>query len=151
MSELHNRITTEIEALHSFLGGWLNGTLPDSDDEFRAGIRDRLSIGFHNIQPAGILLGREQLFSQIYQGYARSPGFTIKIRNVRVLNTVNEDRFIVAVYEEYQKNARNSARTNNARISTVAFEKREFAPLSWLHIHETWLPEKCQSESMFEF
>lgn len=151
MSQLQRRISAEIEALHSFLSHWLNGTLSKSDDVFSAGIQDRLSNSFHNIQPAGLLLGREQLLSQIHQGYARSPGFKIKIRNVRLLNTLSEDRFIIAVYEEYQKNARNSERKNNARLSTVAFENRENSILNWLYIHETWLPAECHSESMFEF
>lgn len=151
MSRLHARISDEIEELHSFLGNWLNGRAENSDEVFNKGIRDRLGEQFFNIQPAGILLAREELLAQIHGGYAASPGFKIKIRSIKMLQNFDRGQFIIAMYEEYQKNARNSPKRDNARLSTVVFENRATAPLTWLHIHETWLPAINHTSSMFEF
>ena len=147
---IHQRVESEIVALHKFLGGWLNGTLDKDDQTFEAGIRSRLAPNFSNIQPAGTFLTGDTLLAQIYDGHGKSPGFDIRIDNVRVIDHHENSARISAVYEEYQKNARNSDRSCNARISTVLFQEVG-QQLTWLHIHETWMPEQNHAPDRFDF
>ena len=58
---------------------------------------------------------------------------------------------VLATYEEYQKGARNSVRAENARLSTVLFERKSDERLIWRHIHETWLPDDKHDPANFQF
>ncbi len=148
---MQQRVQSEIIALHKFLSGWLSGTLGKGEQVFDLGLRSRLAPGFSNIQPAGVFLTGEDLLAQVYAGHGKSPGFDIRIDNVRIIDHHESTARILAVYEEYQKNARNSERNSNARISTVLFQESAHQNLTWLHIHETWLPEINHAPERFDF
>lgn len=144
-------VEREIERLHRFLGDWLNGTAPGTDDAFAEGLENRLHPAFVNIQPAGVALGRDELLDQVRDGHGASPNFCIRIRNVVVRQSLDGAGTILATYEEYQKGARNSARSDNARLSSALFQREPNGRLAWLHIHETWLPEAKHAPVNFQF
>ena len=148
MTTLEQSVAAEIIALHAVLAGWLNGSLPNDAATFSAGIEDRLADGFFNIQPAGRVLGREELLAGLRAGHGMSPDFDIRIRDV-VLRHRLPGGLVVATYEEYQRGARNSEPTN-ARLSTVVMRPGEPAA-SWLAVHETWLPQEQLSADLFDF
>ena len=148
---IRQRVAQEIVALHGFLAGWLNGALPASEAGFAAGLEARLHPDFVNIQPAGELLRRDELLRQIRAGHGASPGFKIEIRAVTLQQVMDQGSAVLATYEEYQKGARNSARAENARLSTVLFERKSDERLIWRHIHETWLPDDKHDPANFQF
>ena len=150
-SNLRHRVTQEVEALHQFLEGWLNGSLPATDEVFADGIANRLHPMFSNIQPAGIALTGTDLLRQLKGGHGASPAFRIRIRNAKIQHHLADTGAILATYEEFQKGARNSARADNARLSSVLFSRGEDGRLVWLHLHETWLPDDRHLPGLFEF
>lgn len=152
-SPTHNleAVRIEIERLHRFLEQWLNGALDWSDEVFEDGIGRRLHPNFINIQPAGIVLSCETILDQIRSGHGRSPDFRIRIRNVQLHQVLDDKDMLLATYEEYQRGARNSARPDNARLSTALFAEIETGALEWRHIHETWLPEEAHAPERFDF
>ena len=142
-------VAREIAALHLFFEQWLNGTLPDSEEVFAEGLERRLAPGFVNIQPAGLVLSRDDLIAQIRRGHGASPAFRIRVAEVAVQTSLEDASLILATYREYQRGARNSA-SDNARISTVLLRRRD-ADFLWLHIHETWLPAEALPPNAFGF
>ena len=149
--ENQETVRREIERLHLFLEQWLNGTLERSDATFADGVESRLHSDFVNIQPAGIVLRRDALVDQLKSGYGKSPDFQIHIRNVELRPVLDSQAVLLATYEEYQRGARNSARPDNARLSTALFSKAGGSKLTWLHIHETWLPDEAHAAALFDF
>lgn len=146
-----DHVRAEIERLHRFLAEWLNGTLPGTEDVLKDGMTDYLHPGFINIQPAGVVLDRETILDQIRSAHGRSPEFRILIRNVRLHHVRGDGASLLATYEEYQRGARNSARSENVRLSTAIFARTEDDRLTWLHIHETWMPDAAHAPEQFEF
>ena len=146
---LTDDVASEIAALHLFFEGWLNGSLPESEEVFAEGLERRLAPGFVNIQPAGLLLSRADLIGQIRRGYGASPDFRIRVGEVAVRHGLQEASLIQATYQEYQRGARNSA-ADNVRISSVLLQ-RQGADFLWLHIHETWLPAEAVPADAFDF
>lgn len=144
-------VEREIERLHQFLEDWLNGSVPGTEAVFVESLADILHPAFVNIQPAGVLLERDKLLDQIRKGHGASPDFRIRIRNVVVRPTLDSAGTMLATYEEYQKGARNSARSENARLSSALFQRDPDGRLVWLHIHETWLPEANHLPTCFQF
>ena len=148
--EQEDTVRREVEALHRFLEEWLNGTLPDDQAVFEAGIVRRLHPAFTNIQPAGRALSCGDLLRGLRQGHGGSPDFRIKVRNVALCGALEQDDLILATYEEYQKGARYSA-PENARLSSVLFRRDPGGRLIWLHLQETWLPEENHAPEHFGF
>lgn len=146
-----DRVRAEIERLHRFLTEWLNGTVAGTEDVLRDGMTDCLHPGFINIQPAGVVLDRETILDQIRSAHGRSPEFRILIRNVQLHHALGNGDGLLATYEEYQRGARNSARAENARLSTAVFADTDDGGLTWLHIHETWMPDAAHAPEHFDF
>ncbi len=142
------RVTQEIEALHAFFVAWFNGTVPETSTYFEAGLGQRLDADFTLIQPSGKLLGGKSIVHGIRASYGRSQGFRIAIRDVRVLRQMND--VVLAVYQEWQINARAAGPANNGRLSSVAF-RDDGDCLRWLHVHETWLPEPEMTVGPYDF
>ncbi|MGI9405163.1 MAG: hypothetical protein ACR2O4_02230 [Hyphomicrobiaceae bacterium] len=142
-------IAAEIVALHEALAVWLSGRCPHVNAFFEKEFRARFHPEFFNIQPAGIVLTRADLLHTLDNGYGRSRDFHIRIRNVQLRQIMAP--LILATYEEYQTGAQNSARSNNARLSSVLFEKHEDGRLLWRAIHETWLSEENHAAANFAF
>jgi len=148
MASITDRARTEIESLHTFFCEWFAGHLPK--ESFNEKFLNRLSKDLVFIPPAGSNLGLDDLSSSIYRGYASNPDFRIQIRNVSV--TREFDGYIVATYEEWQRNALASTPPDNGRIATVVFAvDGPSEKLTWLHIHETWLPDEVIAAGPYDF
>lgn len=135
----------EVEELHEFFVGWFSGRLPES--AFETGFQRRFSPDLIFIPPAGRLLGLADLSSSIRAGYASNPGFRVQIRDVRVRREF--DGYLLATYEEWQRNGLASTPPDNGRVATVLFGTGEC--LRWLHIHETWLPQEVMAAGPYDF
>ena len=138
-------VRLEIEALHQFFIGWFTGALPET--AFKEGFIDRFSDDLVFIPPAGRRLGLDDLTSALRDGHSSNPQFRIAIRNVQVHWAF--DNYVVATYEEWQRNALASKPPDNGRVATVLFEGT--GPLKWLHIHETWLPPEEMAAGPYDF
>ena len=147
MSDLQ-RATDELEALHAFFVAWFSGSVAAEDAVFAQGLTDRLGDNFVIVQPGGAILSADGIAHGIRSAYGQSPDFRIAIRNVRVAR--REGDVLVVLYEEWQVNARNSTPPNNGRVSTVMF-RDETTRLSWLHVHETWLPPELMRAGPYDF
>jgi hypothetical protein len=139
------RIRSEVEALHEFFVGWFSGVLASS--EFEAGFLARFDPEFLLVPPAGTLRSLDQLADAVRSAHGTNPEFRIAIRNVTLRR--QPDGYLLATYEEWQRNALVSTPPENARIATVLF--RNSVPLRWLHIHETWLPEAVSRAGAYDF
>ena len=92
-------------------------------------------------------MSRAALADAVRGAYASNPEFRIVIRNVCVRRTFGDT--LLATYEEWQVNALASKPSNNARLASVLFKST--ARLSWLHIHETWMPQAQTGAERFDF
>ena len=149
MGETHARATIqgEIIALHAFFVTWFSGTCEASDRVFKREFRDRFEANFLLIPPAGCVLSIHELAESIRSRHGSNPDFRIAIRNVVVRRSW--PGHILATYEEWQRNAAASTPQDNARVATVLFETRQ--RLSWLHVHETWLPASIMTAGPYDF
>ena len=58
----------------------------------------------------------------------------------------------VVNYQEWQRNARDSDRADNGRVTTmVVGEKSAGAGIEILQVHETWLPDDVVAAGDFDF
>lgn len=135
---LEERVRSEIEALHRVIDRWIRGETPNNAGFFEDNFASRFVAGFVNIQPAGKVLSRSDLLSDIRGMFGANPAFRIKIRDVRVVAFSGADNIVVATYVEDQEGARNSA-VINSRISTVVMHL-DADRAEWLHLQETGLP-----------
>lgn len=135
----------EIESLHEFFVGWFSGRLPA--DSFDAGFLRRFERDFLLVPPAGELLTLAQLADAVRSLHATNPDFRIAIRNVTLRREF--DGHLLVTYEEWQRNAKASRPPDNARLATVLFRRGE--PLTWLHIHETWMPDDLARAGPYDF
>lgn len=149
MNEIEAR--EEIEALHAFFVDWFGGLIAADAEVFEQRFAKRFHADCELIQPSGSTLTRQVFFDAVRQSHASSPDFRIAIRNVRVRYELANGLSLVT-YEEWQRNAVNSKPPDNARAATVLFQQSEDdRSLSWLHIHETWLPADQTPASRFDF
>ncbi|MBT8446810.1 MAG: hypothetical protein HKO62_08775 [Gammaproteobacteria bacterium] len=144
---LTEAVTEEIEALHRFFVGWFGGALPDDAALFQREFSARFDPGCVLIPPAGETLDMPLLTDRIRATYATNPSFRIAIRNVQVRHA--GDDLVLATYEEWQRHAFKSTPPDNGRVATVLFARRE--RLTWLHVHETWLPADVMAAGPFDF
>jgi len=147
MSDLHEVVKAEIEALHGFFVGWFGGSLPSDAGTFDANFAARFDEEFILIPPAGITQRCEDFFPQVRSAHASNPSFRIAIRNVQVRR--EERGLVLATYEEWQRNALASTPPDNGRVASVLFRRAE--GLRWLHVHETWLPEEVMRAGPYDF
>lgn len=143
-------VEAEIRGLHADLALWLSGRCTADTTWFGTAFAERLHEAFFNVQPAGIVLTREDLLGDLESGYGVSEDFDIHIRNVTLRQVMDDGALLLATYEEYQRGANNS-RSENARLSAVLFERRTDGRLIWRSIHETWLPEANHAAEHFAF
>ena len=138
-------LSKEIVDLHNFFTEWFTGTV--SKDQLEPRFLSRLHADMQIITPEGQVMTRDALKVGFGKGYGSNPDFRIKISDV----TIRHQRggVIVATYREWQKGAANSAFTNSARAATVVMEMTD--PPTWLHVHETWLPEEVRAAGTVDF
>ena len=140
-------VRDEIEALHRFFVEWFSGRCSNSEEYFRQEFEQRFDQQFLLIPPAGTTLNLEALSQSIYSRYASNPEFRIAIRQVRVQRQVSGH--VLATYEEWQRNALASTPCNNGRVASALFHLDE--KLTWLHVHETWLPKNIMEAGPYDF
>ena len=145
MNSLETDVRTEIEDVHRFFVRWFNGTADprELDDLFVPRLDDDIIF----LSPDGNQLGRDGLIGMFRHARGNNPDFRIDIRNVSVRRDLGEH--LLVTYTEWQKSARSSALSENARFTTVLLRKAK--PFRWLHIHETWLPEAVRKAGSFDF
>ncbi len=141
-------VFTEVSTQHDFFTDWFSGNVPQDDHLFNQAVGNRLVPGFVNIQPAGVMLMRDDLMQQIREGYGKNPAFRIRVGNLQVHHQLPQST-ILATYEEYQRGAQNSA-PDNARLSTVLLRIAD-GGFKWLWVHETWLPKEQFTAGTFDF
>lgn len=146
-ASIQDAVCEEITAVHVFFESWFNGRVPNSDEVFHKGFTEHLGDRFLIIVPGGDVLGAENIAAAIRSGHGSNPDFRIQIRKVEV--RLHTDLLIVATYEEWQRNARNSTPANNGRVATVVFECADH--LRWCHLQETWLSRAVVDADPFEF
>lgn len=145
-------VTAEIEALHAAFEDWFTGRVDRDDAWFDREIAHRFSSEMELVYPGGTRVDRDALIGAVKSAHGGSPEFRIQIRNV-TLRPVHSERYVLAIYEEWQRNAANSKPPDNGRVSSVVFEivARDPLQLRWLHIHETWLPANVIADDGFAF
>lgn len=144
-TSIQESVRCEIVYLHEFLQGWFTGNLKKSD--FESKFLARFSPDLVFIPPGGRFLGLKDISSSVYAGYASNPDFRIRIRNVAVQYEFGG--YVLATYEEWQRNALASEPANNGRVATVLFSSN--TQLKWHHIHETWLPPETIAAGPYDF
>jgi hypothetical protein len=127
--------TKEIEELHQFFQDWFNGVLPETEAGF-APFPTALGESFTIVSPQGTVADRQQILEMLWAGYGKQVGVRIWIEGVRVSFVGNG--VALAMYEEWQENVAREMPAKG-RLSSVLFQK-ENDKLTWLHVHETWLP-----------
>lgn len=142
MPDMKARAQAEVVALHAFFQDWFNGDLSNTDDAF-ARFDGVVAPAFHMVSPGGQVMDRDTIIDRVRAGHASSqstPDEAMKIwienQHVRWLDAES----VLVTYEEWQLV---KGRTRG-RISTALLRESPRKPngLEWLHVHETWLPEK---------
>jgi len=121
----------EIDELHRFFEAWLAG-----DDADFARCDGVLGPGFVLVSPNGHLVTRDTLVAQLRAAKGSRPGLSIRVENFDA-RPIGDDTWL-ATYEEWQT----EAGRKRGRLSTALFRTEPEAPrgVTWLHVHETWLP-----------
>jgi len=132
--ELEARGKREIIQLHRFFQDWYRGRL--DDDQFSRFDR-ALDRDFSIIMPDARVLERPDIIQAVRGQKASDEHAVLEIRNATLRHA--RDGVAVFTYEEWQGRQGEAPR---GRLSTVVFASDKDAPnsLSWLHVHETWLP-----------
>ena len=120
----------EVRGLHAFFGRWYSGEADPA--EFSR--LDVLADTFVMIGPDGRTTGVEDVREVIRAAYGRRQvEFTIKNVSVRSDSPV-------VTYEEWQT----ASGVATGRLSTAVMAPASHLPngLQWLHLHETWLPDR---------
>ena len=151
-AQLQEAVREEVEDLHTFFDDWFRGDCEESPTVMESRCASHLSPEFQLIYPGGRILTRENLLNGLAGAYGKSPGYKTQIRDVR-LRPMGCHGYLLANYEEWQKNAVNSTPPDNGRLSSAVLRIVESEPvkLQWLHLHETWLPEDVISADPFDF
>jgi hypothetical protein len=129
----------ETEELHKFFEDWFSGVIENSDENFER-LSSVIAQGFSLVSPQGVQASRDSLLDSLRDAHASFSGedqsFKIWIKNFDVAYIAKD--ILLATYEEWQ----NVDGEENARISTVLFNRNESAPngVEWNHVHETMLP-----------
>lgn len=132
---LESQVRREIEELHEVFEAWLAGSAEAS----LASVEDSLASDFRMVSPSGQLVERGPLLSGLHAARGRSgEGFRIEVREVtaRELGTAG---LVLATYQEWQDDPGSLPR---GRQSSALLRARPGAGFDWLHVHETWLPER---------
>ena len=128
----------EIIELHRFFEEWMTGIGGDFS-RFATVMAEDFEIVF----PDGNRMSQPELLIWMrgLEGTLTEQEFEIRIENLEE-RTPAPGMFIVT-YEEWQTRDGET----NARRSTALFRENPELPnrVEWVHVHETWLPEKSES------
>ncbi|MDT8450245.1 MAG: DUF4440 domain-containing protein [Wenzhouxiangellaceae bacterium] len=134
--DIEQRASAEIIELHRFFENWYRGRLEEREI---ARFERALGEDFTIVLPGAEKLSRGRILEAVREARGSDENARIRIDNVRVHQF--GPGFAVATYEEWQALA---GAPERGRLSTVVFGFDDAAPngLVWLHVHETWLPER---------
>lgn len=129
----------EVQELHDFFQGWLDGSLPATDAAF-VRFTQATAAGFSLIGPDGSVAGRDETAAWIRAAYGTRRGFRLWTDD-HILRAAGDD-WALCTYREWQ--TRDGETT--VRISTALLVTDTTAPtgLSWVHVHETWMAQGNQ-------
>ena len=144
---LEQAVSEEIEGLHEFFVSWFSGIVPNTTEYFEHNFTTRFDHQFILIPPAGTTLALDDLSKGIRAGHSSNSNFRIAIRKVKIRR--RWDNHVLATYEEWQRNALASTPPNNGRVASVIFHISK--KLTWLHVHETWLPKDVMAGGPYDF
>jgi hypothetical protein len=124
----------EVQELHDFFQGWLEGSLPATDAVFGR-FTLATAAGFTLIGPDGSVAGRADTVAWIRAAHGTRRGFRLWT-DEHTLRAGGEG-WALCTYREWQ--TRDGVTT--ARRSTALLVADAAAPagLSWMHVHETWM------------
>lgn len=127
----------EIVELHHFFIAWLGGELPKTAEVF-ARFSATAAPSFTIIGPSGQLVERTALVEGLYAAHGSRPNLEIWIE--RPLLRLRTGQLSLVTYEEWQREAGKVT----ARQSSALFIDAPSTPngLAWLHVHETWMPDR---------
>lgn len=145
MSDLEDAVRREVEELHRFFVAWFAGEADKA--ELDSVFASHLDDGVLYITPDGNRIEHAGLLDMLRGTHGANADFRIQVRDVRILRDLGEH--LIVTYSEWQKQARFSEPSNNARFTTALMTKAQ--PFKWLHIHETWLPEAERASDPFDF
>jgi len=145
MHALENAVRAEIEDLHRFFVDWFTGRAELST--LNTILLSALDEDLLFVSPDGHRLNRDALVEGFLAGHGTNPDFRIAIRDVEIQHDLGNH--VLATYTEWQRGARMSAQSENARRTSVLMTRQ--APFRWLSVHETWPPEEARSTSSFDF
>ncbi|WP_299948871.1 hypothetical protein [uncultured Ruegeria sp.] len=135
----------EITDIHEFFADWFNGNI--ARDQLESRLLSRFDDCVTYISPEGHVVGSGALRTMFENSYGANTGFKIQIHDVAIRQQVGT--IVLATYTEWQIGVSNSDPSNNARITSALIDMGP--PVKWLHIHETWLPEKGRAAGSFDF
>ena len=124
----------EIVELHAFFQGWLDGSLPNSDEVF-ARFAAATAPDFTLIGPDGSMAHFAATAAWIRAAHGTRPGFQLWTTDHQLQH--QDGNCAVVTYREWQT----LSGATNVRVSTAVFQSDPAAPngVVCLHVHETWL------------
>jgi hypothetical protein len=143
---LEKKCYNEIVEQHSFFQDWFNGKIEKNEKTFQR-FPSVLDNKFELITPSLQKYAREDILQLVWNSHASR---TISDNPMKIwienfgFKQLTSDIFLVT-YEEWQK----VESEDKGRLSTAIFLKKEnkFNGIVWIHVHETWLPEKISNNS----
>lgn len=129
----------EVIELHKFFEQWFKSEIENNDEVF-ARLEDALSEEFLLISPTGNVSSREQIISQIKDGYGsrKADGIPYRLWVKNIECRFVEDNLCLVIYEEWGEVAGDL----NARLSSALFRKNDQSAngVEWVHVHEVSIP-----------
>jgi len=129
----------EVIELHKFFEQWFKSEI-ENNDELLARLEDVLSEEFLLITPTGSVSSREQVITQIKNGYgsrkADETPYRLWVQNIECRFV--ENNLCLVIYEEWGE----VAGKINARLSSALFRKNDelINGVEWVHVHEVYIP-----------
>jgi hypothetical protein len=129
----------EVIELHQFFEGWNLGKLARTEERFRR-FSEATASDFEIISPGGTSLSRAEILDRVREGHRSRHGTDFRIWIENFQSRALGDGLMLVTYEEWQSQGGKDV----GRVSTAVFRRESGTPngVIWLHVHETWLPEK---------
>ena len=129
----------EVIELHKFFEQWFKSEIENNDELF-ARLENALSEEFMLISPTGSVSSREQIITQIKNGFgsrkADDKPYRLWVQNIEC--RLMEGNLCLVIYEEWGE----VGGELNARLSSALFRKKDDTAngVEWVHVHEVSIP-----------
>ena len=136
----------EVTGMHQFFEGWFKGSIERTPENY-ARATSAIMDEFSQITPDGNYWERQELFPKLEESYGMysksDPPFRLWIENARAVQ-LGGTEFCLTVYEEW----RQLDGITRGYVTTAILKHSLGAPngVKWLHLQETWLPEKTKTK-----